>query len=52
MSDDATGADQTTNEILAYEISDDALENAASIGRAGTIQSFSALLSIFVRVRS
>ena len=35
MSDDATGADQTTNEILAYEISDDALENAASIGRAG-----------------
>ena len=35
MSDDATGADQTTNEILAYEISDDALENAASIGRVG-----------------
>ena len=35
MSDDATGADQTTNEILAYEISDDALENAASIERAG-----------------
>ena len=35
MSDDATGADQTTNEILAYEISDDALENAASIGRTG-----------------
>jgi len=35
VSDDATGADQTINEILAYEISDDALENAASIGRAG-----------------
>ena len=35
MSDDAIGIDQTTNEILAYEISDDALENAASIGRAG-----------------
>ena len=35
MSDDATGIDQTTNEMLAYEISDDALENAASIGRAG-----------------
>lgn len=35
MSDDATEADQTTNEILAYEISDDALENAVSIGRAG-----------------
>jgi hypothetical protein len=35
VSDDATGADQTTNEIIAYEISDGALENAASIGRAG-----------------
>ena len=34
MSVDATGVDQTTNEILAYEISDDALENAASISRA------------------
>ena len=35
VSDDATGADQTTNEIIAYKISDGALENAASIGRAG-----------------
>ena len=35
MSDNAVGADQITNEILAHEISDDALENAASIGRAG-----------------
>ena len=34
VSDDAR-ADQITNEILAYEISDDALENAASIGRTG-----------------
>jgi hypothetical protein len=34
MSDDATKADQTTNAILAYEISDDVLENAASIARA------------------
>ena len=36
MSDEATRADQiTNNEMLAYEISDDALESAASIGRAG-----------------
>ena len=35
MSDDVIEADQITNEILAYEISDDALENAANIGRAG-----------------
>ena len=31
VSDDAIAI----NEMLAYEISDDALENAASIGRAG-----------------
>jgi hypothetical protein len=35
MRDDATGADQTTIEMFVYEISDDALENAASIARAG-----------------
>jgi hypothetical protein len=52
VNDDATGADQTTNEILAYEISDDALENAASIGRAGNYTVLFALLWIFVRVRS
>jgi len=34
MSDDATEADQTTDAILAYEISDDVLENAVIIGRA------------------
>jgi hypothetical protein len=33
MSDDEI--DQITIDVLAYEISDDALENAASIGRAG-----------------
>ena len=33
MTDDLIGIDQTTNEIIAYEISDDALENAASTGR-------------------
>ena len=32
MTDDLIGIDQTTNEIIAYEISDDALENAASTG--------------------
>jgi hypothetical protein len=35
VSDDAIEVDQITNAILAYELSDDALENAASKWRAG-----------------
>jgi hypothetical protein len=35
VSDDAIVANQITNETRACEISDDALENSASIGQAG-----------------
>jgi hypothetical protein len=35
MTDTATRRDQTEEEILAYEISDETLETAAAAGKAG-----------------